>query len=168
VLFLRADADTPDFVVDGRDSTVARIRGIAFPTVLTACRPIWLAGMGLARASQPLVIADIVGCIHRWQCHGHQTEKLHQVVSHHVAQCASLFVVTGAMFNPNRLGDGYHDMVGYLIAVANLRHRPCGDALRSCDRESRYPAASGRCVSDARFIPKSAKHEGSRQALVRP
>lgn len=106
-------------------------------------------------------MVDIVASIHRWQFHGHQTEKLYQVFTHLGAQSASLFVVTGTVFNPNCLGDGYHELVTYRVAVANSCHRRRGYALRACDRESWYTAASCRRVSDA-LDTRGCEHDGSR------
>jgi len=51
-------------------------------------------------------VADRIGMKIERGLHGHEAEKLHQVILHHVAQGTGSFVVSAATFHTERFGGG--------------------------------------------------------------
>jgi hypothetical protein len=65
------------------------------------------------------LVADFVGLKGHHRLHRHETEQLHQMILHHVAQRAGVVVIAAAMFHAHGFGDGD----GHIINVATIPHR---------------------------------------------
>ena len=52
------------------------------------------------------LVPDLIGIERNHRFHGHQTEQLHQVILHHVAQGSGLVVIAAAMLDAYRFGHG--------------------------------------------------------------
>ena len=65
------------------------------------------------------LVADLVGIEGDHRLHRHETEQLHQMILHHVAQRAGVVVIAAAMLDAHRFGDGD----GHIINVAPVPDR---------------------------------------------
>ena len=66
-----------------------------------------------------LLVANLVGLEGDHRLHRHQTEQLHQVILHHVAQRSGVIVITAAVLDAHGFGDGD----GHIINVATIPDR---------------------------------------------
>ena len=66
-----------------------------------------------------LLVADLVGLKGDHRLHRDETEQLHEMVLHHVAERAGVIVVAAAMLDAHRFGDGD----GHIVDVAPVPDR---------------------------------------------
>ena len=70
-----------------------------------------------------LFIANAIGAEIRRRFHGNETQKLQQVILHHVAQRSGRFVVTGAAFHPERFRRGDLNVIDVARIPDRLENR---------------------------------------------
>ena len=69
------------------------------------------------------LVANLIGIERNHRFHGHQTEELHQVILHHVAQRSRLVVIAAAMPYTQRFGHGDRHIVHVTPVPNRLEER---------------------------------------------
>ena len=90
--------------------------------------------MNRARANRPqgmehihFLVANLIGIERDHRFHGHETEELHQVILHHVAQGSRVVVIAAAMPDAHLFGHGDGHVV-HVTPVPNRLEERIGEA----------------------------------------